>query len=390
MTATPALVPDTAPPAPRAIGVEVVDDLAALRPHRARWNALVRHAETSTIFQTFEWLSSWCETLGAGRRLLVLLAWAGGELVGVAPLVRAGRRTVEFIGAGVSDYADFIVPPHADDVRRALGDRLLALRGEWDRLELANVPEGSATPEYLEARCRERGLRVDRRVLYDCPTYRFGDAAADQQLVRKKSLRRHVNYFQRTGRLECAHCETIEEVRGYLDQFFDQHARRRALTDAPSAFLDERQRDFFRRAAEALLPAGWLRFAVVRFDDAPLAFHFGFEYGGRFIWYKPSFDPSYASHSPGEVLLKYLFDDALARGVAEFDFTIGEEAFKYRFANHVRRNEVVRVYRRAPAYFLERLLRDGRARLKRSPALARWGRWARRRVRRRPVGGEGR
>jgi CelD/BcsL family acetyltransferase involved in cellulose biosynthesis len=76
------------------------------------------------------------------------------------------------------------------------------------------------------------------------------------------------------------------------------------------------------------------------------------------------------------VLIKHLLEDALARGVDEFDFTIGDEAFKYHFANRVRRTEIIRVFRRAHLYHLDRVLLATRARIMRSPQLARWARQA--------------
>ena len=118
-----------------------------------------------------------------------------------------------------------------------------------------------------------------------------------------------------------------------LDRFFDQHKSRRALTGAPSQFHDAAQRDFYVRLIRALAPTGWLRFDVVLFDDAPIAFHLGFEHRGRFLWYKPTFDARLAAKSPGEVLIKLLLDDAIDRGLKEFDFTVGAEPFKLRFAN---------------------------------------------------------
>src|SRR5437868_1220594 len=95
-------------------------------------------------------------------------------------------------------------------------------------------------------------------------------------------------------------------------------------------------------SAGARSPAGRasfsIRFSVLRLEGEPIAFHFGFEYNRRFIWYKPSFSAAHARLSPGEVLIKYLLEDVIDRGLEEFDFGVGEEAFKYRFANHVKHN----------------------------------------------------
>jgi CelD/BcsL family acetyltransferase involved in cellulose biosynthesis len=78
--------------------------------------------------------------------------------------------------------------------------------------------------------------------------------------------------------------------------------------------------------------SGWLRFTRIDWNGKAIAFHFGFSYGGVYLWYKPSFDISLARRSPGEVLLRQLFLAAASEGAHTFDFGLGDEAFKDRFA----------------------------------------------------------
>ena len=68
-----------------------------------------------------------------------------------------------------------------------------------------------------------------------------------------------------------------------------------------------------------------------------VAFHFGMSFNGSFLWYKPSFDLALARRSPGEVLLRQLLLAAQAEAAHTFDFGLGDEPFKYRFATDVPR-----------------------------------------------------
>ncbi len=92
------------------------------------------------------------------------------------------------------------------------------------------------------------------------------------------------------------------------------------------------------------------------------------------IWYKPTFDISYAKRSPGEVLLKILLEYALEHDVAKFDFTIGDEDYKYRFANHSHWKYTIRVFRHPLPYYMDRCLLDAKSRIKHFPLLARLSR----------------
>lgn len=370
-----------------AIEVTVARDFAALECRKAEWNRLVERARTNTVFQTYEFHASWWKVFGGDRRLLMLLAEADGELIGLAPLMVSERlflgrrqRIVEFIGARSFDYCDFIIDRTRPDVLPLFLSNLVGAKDSFDQLYLRDIPDTSTTVAELRGFFKDGGFLTDVRVLYEAPTHLFNDPAADRQLPNKKSLKRHYNYFRRSGELEFRHCASAEEAMRYLDGFFEQHIRRRAATDTPSLFHDECMRSFFRELVRALAPKGWLLFSVVLFNEKAIAMHFGFEYGNRIIWYKPAFDTEYARHSPGEVLVRYLLEYALERKVAELDFTIGNEPFKYRFANHTRLNYAVCVFRHWLPYRMNRLLLDARKLVERSPALARiarkaLGRW---------------
>lgn len=347
------------------IQITPVTSIEDLQPYREAWNNLAERSDIRTIFQTFEWHKAWWEGFGEGAGLFVLLAHAGDTLVGVAPLLRSRRRkplsgrkrwVVEIIGAGASDYRDFIVDRSCPEARPALYNWLLANRQQWEILDLADLPHTSPTLADLPIHFEQRGCPSETRRLYDAPTRLFNNPEEDAKIPRKKSLRRHYNYFNQRGTLECTTCTTAETIAPYLETFFQQHIERWQQSSVESQFLNERERVFYRAMVRSLAPTGWLAFAVVRFEGNPIAFHLGFTYGERFTWYKPAFDIAYAKHSPGEVLIKYLFEYALERKVAEFDFTIGQESFKYRFANHIRQNYGVLVFRDPPTYRLYRLL----------------------------------
>ena len=100
-------------------------------------------------------------------------------------------------------------------------------------------------------------------------------------------------------------------------------------------FNDELQKRFYRELARAAADTGWLRFTRLDWQGRTIAFHFGFCYRGNFLWYKPSFAIDLAQHSPGEALLRQLLLKAIGEKAHTFDFGLGDEAFKSRFATQV-------------------------------------------------------
>ncbi|GAB4345552.1 MAG: hypothetical protein Kow006_02900 [Gammaproteobacteria bacterium] len=148
------------------------------------------------------------------------------------------------------------------------------------------------------------------------------------------------------GHLSIRNVTSVDEGLALLPDFFEQHIVRWHNTPNPSLFLREETRTFYTELLRQCLPEGSLLFTVVKLDGKPISFHFGFDYGDVVTWYKPSFDVAWAKYSPGLILVKHLLDYALTHKRSELDFGIGDEKFKQRYTNTVRRNIEIRLYRR--------------------------------------------
>lgn len=355
------------------IQITLIEDFETIWSRRNDWNALVEKDQMGTIFQTFEWHYSWWKTFGNNFQLLLLLAERSGELIGIAPLMLDEirmlgykKRIVRFIGAGKSDYCDFIVDRSQPDALPRMLHWLFENHQRWDVIHLSEISNASVTLQALPDFFTERGCLTATHKLHEAPTIILGDPLFEQKLLKKKSLKRSYNYFSRTGHLELKNFRDTEEILFQLEAFFEQHVQRRALTHIPSKFLNDQNRDFYREMVRVLAPTDWLLFSALLFNGKPIAFHFGFEYGKRLVFYTPSFDVAYQKHSPGQVLIKLLIEYATARKLDEFDFTIGGEAYKYRFANHVRVNFAVRIFRSPLLYQVTRFMLACKRYVKRS------------------------
>lgn len=91
---------------------------------RSVWNALLQQSGSNTIFATFEWLYTWWEHFGQDKKLFILLAQEGEDVIGIAPLMIEEKKilryvpikVISFIGTGISDYADFIIVKEREKV----------------------------------------------------------------------------------------------------------------------------------------------------------------------------------------------------------------------------------------------------------------------------------
>jgi hypothetical protein len=67
-----------------------------------------------------------------------------------------------------------------------------------------------------------------------------------------------------------------------------------------------------------------------------LAVHFGGLADQRHYWWVPTYDPAYSKYSPGRLLLESILQESHRLGHLEFDFLIGDEAYKWHYATHNR------------------------------------------------------
>ena len=340
----------------RPAGVRIVSSFEATGLDECRWNALASRG-TNSVFQTYQWHRSWWHAYGSQHEPLFVTVSDGHQTTGVAPLYAAdtttGARVVRFAGNGRADYCDLLA---GDDVN-TIAAMVAGLRDyvNWDVLDLGGLPSRSPSVSMLASLCEQAGLSVMVRDQFVCPTLLVrGHEGAAQRILNKPSLRRRHNYFVRTGQLHFRDLRAAAAIAPYLEAFFEQHAARWSGTDTPSLFAEAANRAFFRELVSRLDGTGWLLFSVVEFDGRPIAFHYGFDYNDALIWYKPSFDPAFAARSPGLVLVRHLIRRVLEDGLRELDFTIGDEPFKRRFANELRKTVSLLVFRSRARYAYER------------------------------------
>ena len=306
------------------------------RLSRAAWDALVARSASDVVFLTWAWQSAWWEVFGRGE-LLLIAAEQDGAVVALAPLfTEAGM--IYPVGSGGSDYLDFSGDTSEPGMLVALLDHARQCVKDFIGFVFYHLPEASANSARLAAAAAKLGVSIFEEGDQPAPAMDLrGQPELAQEATRKKSLVRHEKFFARDDALRVFHARTAAEILPHLDDFFAQHRARWADTPSPSLFCDDAQQRFYRRVTELASGDGWLRFTRVEWNGRPIAYHFGFCFHGSFLWYKPSYDVALAKHSPGEVLLRQLLLVAIAEGAHLFDFGLGDEAFKARFATHVRR-----------------------------------------------------
>jgi CelD/BcsL family acetyltransferase involved in cellulose biosynthesis len=298
------------------------------------WERLLHTGDSDVVFLTRHWQEAWWECFGRGRLLLIAVE-RKGKLAALAPLFSEAGM-VFFVGSGGSDYLDFVGDIGDPAVLAAILDIARLQTPDFVGFRFYHVPDSSHTGRRLQAVAGRLGL--DCFDEGDLPAPALALAAQPetaQAAVARKSLVRHERFFQREGGLEVEHLRRGAAILPHLEELFAQHMARWQGTPHPSLFHQPAQREFYRRVAALAGDTGWLRFTRLIWQGRTIACHFGFNYRGSYLWYKPAFDIDLARRSPGEALLRQLLLAAIEEGAHTFDFGLGDELFKRRFATQV-------------------------------------------------------
>lgn len=297
----------------------------------AQWEELLTRGDTNAVNLTWHFQRAWWRSFGRGE-LLLTVAEREGRPLALAPLFADASMIFSICPEDCLDFVGDIGDPQIlDAILETAREQVPGFLG----FRFYFVSDNSQTGPRLREAAGRLGLDCFAEESLPVPALDLTQTDLALAATKKKSLLRHENFFRREGGFEVLHLREVEAILPQLEEFFEQHCCRRAATPHPSLFRDPAMRAHYRRLTHDLAGTGWLRFTRLEWKGRAIAFHYGLSYRGRYLWGIPSFEVELARHSPGEVLLRQAILAAIEEGASTFDFGIGDEAYKYRFATHV-------------------------------------------------------
>ena len=340
-----------------------VDDINDLEPYRRPWLALLDGiSSSSTVFASPGWVMEWWKQYGDGAELRVLLLMDGTTLIGIAPLaiwrwpLAAGPvRVLRFVGHGTSDHLDICVHPDHRPAGLSLLCDHIRDKLRWHLADLLDIPEDSPNLEPMRA-ALGRGAQTTlllRGIV--CPYLRLESRPWDAfyPAQRSKSSRKDLERRQRRlaelGKLVFRRYEDPSEVPEAFPRLFALYAKRWDEQFLSVSFAGPREQRFYPAMAAAFAEQGRLDLVTLELDQQVLAFSLGAVHNQCFTWLITAHDPEYSKYFPGELMITHLLESVFERGdIEEFDFTRGEEPYKYKWANAERHNMRLLVARPSP------------------------------------------
>lgn len=302
--------------------VATIDEL------RGVWDPLAEAA--GHPFGSWEWISAWWDTYGAGKELFLHACDdPDGRLAAILPLYSARRgpvRVGRFIG-----YADLHSPLCHERDRPLAAAALRELLGRGDDRCTVLLLEKMPGEQHWGDVVGGSVVKVDAD-----PVLQLGGRTWEEYEASMTSkLRKRTRYQER--RLARDHavsfdlCTDPAQLDGAMSELFALHDAR--FGDVSTGIFRGERAELQRRFAAAAFGRGWLRLWILRVDGRPAAAYHGIRYAGSEFFFQSGRDPEFDRLSVGSVLLMHVIRDACEAGIRDFRFLAGDESYKTRLAD---------------------------------------------------------
>ncbi len=314
-----------------------------MEPLEAEWRALERD-RLSSLHQGYDWCAAWVAAFG--RPLAILRGSIGNPTAFILPVeivASRGLRIAKFVGAEHSNIntglfsPDFAADGDAVDSHHLAARLRATLAGKADLLLLQNIP--------LEWRGRRNmlaGLPMvqNQNHAYQLPLLDTFDKTLQQLNAksRRKKFRTQSRRLEAIGGFDYIVPEASAEQHELLDMFFRLKSARFASLGLPDVFADAQTKAFLhglidkRNGGDFGLQMRGLRLKG-DYEGRIAALSGISRKGDHVICQFGAIDEDLAADaSPGEFLFWQMISSLHDKGVALFDFGLGDQTYKRSWA----------------------------------------------------------
>jgi len=298
------------------------------------WRTLERSAP-GYIFQTYDWLLAWHQTIGTALAVEPFIAVATdgqnqvGALFPFGIRRRIGCRILEFLGAVVTDYNAPLLGPRLLGSPQAIAD-------VWDRIVTLARPDVvrlRQMPERLPGNLPNPMTMVGRTrhvtdAHYTTLPATFGAFTLGRKAKYFHETRRKRRQLGDLGEVHFMVLDKPDDIARTLNLSLAQRSRKYGSCYVDPAIMPAFG-EFYRKVALTPSRSGRSVVGSLCVDDITVATGYGMLREGRFYGLMLGHEAGkWANLSPGRCFLWELVRWCIDEGVEIFDLTIGDEDYK--------------------------------------------------------------
>ncbi len=316
----------------------VVTSRNELNTYAHEWNELLSSSDANTIFLTWEWVSTWVDTVYPDARLFVIAVQdSNGQLIAIAPFYRSDLhllgifkyKCLRIIGDCQSgaEYGDIIIRRGFENIALMfVMQELIRHRHIWDCIWICNVAGWTGAYERYSGVSNEIGLYMHEWTR-EFSVVKLPDTHESYLSLISKKRRGYIK--RETRRLHASHlveliqCNSQDKLPEYLTDLFELHRKRWESVGQLGSFVRRPpMKRFYESFAPVALREGWLRLYTLKVDGIIKAAQYGYVYNGIFHALQEGYVPN-SFDGIGNVLRNLVFKECIKEGLQEYDFLGG-------------------------------------------------------------------
>jgi CelD/BcsL family acetyltransferase involved in cellulose biosynthesis len=323
------------------VNISVFNSFDEIQPS---WTAFESECDCYA-FQSYNWLSNWYHNIGTKLNIdvvLVLVELPAGTPLMILPLgiqKRGFARLLVWLGGNITDYQGPLLSKSFSNLVDA--DQFTSL---WKKI-LAELP-------HLDAICLERqpksmAFQPNPFIFSSCiqhasSAHQVSLTDSIENFIRQRrgnkwisTERRKQKRLEEQGKLSFGVALTEAEVNLFLDTMISQKSESYRILGVANIFSQAGYPGFFQHLSNHHTEDSFVHLSALRLDDQIIATHWGLVYKKRFYHLLPTYSYNeYTRFSPGNILLRKLFEWCIQNGIEVYDFTAGDESYKLLWSDH--------------------------------------------------------
>jgi CelD/BcsL family acetyltransferase involved in cellulose biosynthesis len=312
------------------------------------WRRFQERADC-TVFQTFDWLTTWHKHIGLRRGVkpaIVVGRFADGDIAFVLPFCverHHGLKRLRWLG---QDLCDYNAPLLARDFSQAIEpDRFLTiwqilqaqmhsdplLRHDW--IDFAKMPGkvGAQVNPFTHLRVTLNASGVHQARLSE--DWEKFYVAKRSSATRRRDRAKRAN-MAKHGDVRFVTAMDADDARRTFATLVEQKQRAFASKGIPDLFAEPGYRDFFLDLATNPATRQMVHVASTEIGATSAAANLGLIFRDTYYHVLASYtDNELSNYGPGSLHLREMMAYAIGRGLHTFDFTIGDESYKLEWSD---------------------------------------------------------
>lgn len=304
--------------------------------------------EPINIFFTYEWMTLWKMYFAPKMKERILVFQEGDEIIGYMPLVYKKRIILPFTiyhyyGIRKSNYTH--LPVKRGRVADIYDSAFEFFKQGKKRVILCIDNINNSSDDYLVLSEKSNGWKFLQHL---CP-YARTDRSWDnffsrhfKKSKRRSKLRSFKSKLERTGGVSFVRINDYESYlkhKELLEQTFFIHKLRFQNEINSSGYSDGRHSDFYRNVFREFALLKILDMSLICIDNIVISFVMALRQQETLIHYVPGFHIAFKCYSLGHLHLMNLFHAIIdEQQIKCFDFSLGTEEYKNRWADDVTSN----------------------------------------------------